>query len=157
VRFRALQHFFNWCADEDELSDSPMVRTRPPVVPEQPVAVLTIAQLKALFATCSGKDFADPRFVSTSPARGDRTVTQISYNRVSSSSVTGWVWPTLRSRSLTRSRIWLALPNVRPGATRPTGAVARGGRQHDLTRPNQPRTIGLCTPPGCGAVEASDL
>ena len=35
-----------------------MVKMRPPVVPEQPVAVLGTAQLKALFATCLGIDFA---------------------------------------------------------------------------------------------------
>src|SRR5262249_10179972 len=53
--------FFAWCVDEDELDESPMVKMRPPVVPEQPVAVLDAAELKALFATCGGKDFADRR------------------------------------------------------------------------------------------------
>jgi integrase/recombinase XerC len=61
VRYRALQQFFAWCVDEGELDESPMVKMRPPVVPEQPVAVLDTAQLKALFATCAGTDFADRR------------------------------------------------------------------------------------------------
>jgi integrase/recombinase XerC len=61
VRYRALQQFFAWCVDEGELDESPMVKMRPPVVPEQPVAVLDAAQLKALFATCSGTSFADRR------------------------------------------------------------------------------------------------
>jgi site-specific recombinase XerD len=64
VRYRALQQFFAWCVDEGELDESPMVKMRPPVVPEQPVAVLDAGQLKALFATCSGTDYADRRDVA---------------------------------------------------------------------------------------------
>jgi len=62
VRFRAVQQFFAWCVDEDEIETSPMTKMRPPMVPEQPVAVLDAAELKALFATCAtGKDFSDRR------------------------------------------------------------------------------------------------
>jgi integrase/recombinase XerC len=64
VRYRALQQFFAWCVDEGELDESPMVKMRPPVVPEQPVAVLDAGQLKALFATCSGTEFGDRRDIA---------------------------------------------------------------------------------------------
>lgn len=60
-RYRALQQFFGWCVDEDEIDESPMARMRPPVVPERPVDVLDATQLRALFATCEGKDFTDRR------------------------------------------------------------------------------------------------
>jgi integrase/recombinase XerC len=62
VRFRSLQQFFGWLADEGELSGaSPMEKMRPPMVPERPVPVLTPDQLRALFANCSGKSFIDRR------------------------------------------------------------------------------------------------
>lgn len=39
-RYRSLQAFFRWLAEEDELRESPMARMRPPKVPERPVPVL---------------------------------------------------------------------------------------------------------------------
>ncbi|MGH9287980.1 MAG: tyrosine-type recombinase/integrase [Acidimicrobiales bacterium] len=62
VRFRALQQFFGWLADEGELvGPNPMEKMRPPMVPERPVPVLTVDQLRALFASMSGKTFKDRR------------------------------------------------------------------------------------------------
>jgi site-specific recombinase XerD len=61
VRYRALQQLFAWLADEDELDVSPMAKMRPPVVPEQPVSVLSLDQQKALIAACDGKAFVDRR------------------------------------------------------------------------------------------------
>ena len=60
-RYRSLQQFFRWLEDEEELDQSPMTKMRPPKVPEQPVPVLSSNQLRALLATCEGKDFADRR------------------------------------------------------------------------------------------------
>lgn len=60
-RYRALQQFFKWLAYEEEIPTDPMARMKPPVVPEQPVAVLSPAELKALLATCAGKRFTDRR------------------------------------------------------------------------------------------------
>jgi site-specific recombinase XerD len=51
-RWRGCQAFFKWAVDEGEISESPMARMRPPRVPEQPVPILTEAQLKAFLATC---------------------------------------------------------------------------------------------------------
>jgi integrase/recombinase XerC len=62
VRFRSLQQFFGWLAEEGELPGlNPMEKMRPPVVPERPVPVLTPDQLRKLFASCSGKSFIDRR------------------------------------------------------------------------------------------------
>ena len=48
VRYASLRQFFKWAEADGELASSPMGRMSPPQVPEQPVAVLTIDQLKAL-------------------------------------------------------------------------------------------------------------
>ena len=40
TRYRSLQQFFNWLDDEGEISGSPMVKMRPPIIPERPVPVL---------------------------------------------------------------------------------------------------------------------
>jgi site-specific recombinase XerD len=62
VRFRSLQQFFGWLAEEGELPGlNPMEKMRPPMVPERPVPVLTPDQLRKLFASCSGKSFIDRR------------------------------------------------------------------------------------------------
>ena len=39
-RYRGLQTFFKWAADEGEIRESPMVRMKPPKVPEQAPAIL---------------------------------------------------------------------------------------------------------------------
>lgn len=61
VRFRALQQLFAWLADEEYIERNPMARMRPPVVPEEPVDVLTLDQQRALVAACKGKGFVDRR------------------------------------------------------------------------------------------------
>jgi site-specific recombinase XerC len=38
-----------------------MAKMRPPIIPEQPVPVLSDAQVRGLLAVCSGKDFRDRR------------------------------------------------------------------------------------------------
>jgi site-specific recombinase XerC len=40
VRSRALQQFFSWLLDEEEIPASPMARLRPPKIPEQLTPVL---------------------------------------------------------------------------------------------------------------------
>src|SRR4051794_20792797 len=46
--FRALQQFFKWLQREEEVERNPMVGAVPPLVPEQPVPVLTVDELRAL-------------------------------------------------------------------------------------------------------------
>src|SRR5690606_17698571 len=78
-KYRSLQQFFRWAQDEGEVRESPMARMRPPMVPEQPVGVLSDADLKALLATCSGgRDFESRRdyaliltFIDTGIRRGE--------------------------------------------------------------------------------------
>jgi len=61
-RYRALQQFFKYLVDEGEIKVSPMVKMRPPIVPEQPPPVLREADLKALLKTCErGQEFEDRR------------------------------------------------------------------------------------------------
>jgi integrase/recombinase XerC len=78
VVFRALQQFFGWLVREEEIDRSPMDRMRAPSVPEQPAAVLTDDQLRAVLATCEGRDLVARRdaaiirlFVDTGCRRGE--------------------------------------------------------------------------------------
>ena len=61
VYYRSLQPFFAWAVSEGEIDASPMERMRPPIVPEQPVAVLTDEQIDALLRACHGTAFEDRR------------------------------------------------------------------------------------------------
>ena len=61
TRYRSLQQLFKWLDDEGEISGSPMAKMRPPIIPEQPVPVLSDGQVRGLLAACSGKDFRDRR------------------------------------------------------------------------------------------------
>ena len=60
-RYRALQAFWKWAVDEGEVTESPMVRMRPPHVPEEPPPVLTEEQLRRLLKTCDGRSFEERR------------------------------------------------------------------------------------------------
>ena len=57
VQFRALQQFFNWAVAEDEMRSSPMAKLRPPIVPEEPPAVLTPEKVARLLRACDGPGF----------------------------------------------------------------------------------------------------
>jgi site-specific recombinase XerD len=57
TRYRRLRVLYAWLAEEDEIAASPMVRMRPPIVPEQPVPVVPEDGLRRLLAACAGKDF----------------------------------------------------------------------------------------------------
>jgi len=59
TRYRSLQQLFRWLDEEGEISGSPMVKMRPPMIPEQPVPVLSDDQVRSLLASCAGKDFRD--------------------------------------------------------------------------------------------------
>ncbi|MCI2421471.1 tyrosine-type recombinase/integrase [Saccharopolyspora sp. K220] len=60
-RYRALQQFFNFLVDEDELESSPMQRMKPPHVPETPVPVVPLETIKDLLKQCDGKDLISRR------------------------------------------------------------------------------------------------
>ena len=61
VRYRAVQQFFRWMVEEGEVSDSPMARMRPPIVPEDPPPVVPDEAIARLLASVSGKDFSARR------------------------------------------------------------------------------------------------
>jgi site-specific recombinase XerD len=61
VRYRALKRFFDWAEGEGEIGESPMLRMRPPKVPEKFPPVLTTEDLQKLIAACKGPSFADLR------------------------------------------------------------------------------------------------
>lgn len=60
-RFRALQQFFKFAVEEEEIDRSPMERMHGPTVPVEPVPVLSNEELRALLAACAGKAFEDKR------------------------------------------------------------------------------------------------
>jgi site-specific recombinase XerD len=53
IRWRSVQRFFNFLAEEELLAQSPMKGMTPPAVPVEPVPVLREEQLKALISTCA--------------------------------------------------------------------------------------------------------
>jgi site-specific recombinase XerD len=63
-RYRSLQQLFNWLEEEGEITGSPMAKMHPPIIPEQPVPVLSDDEIRRLLASCAGKDFRDRRDVA---------------------------------------------------------------------------------------------
>lgn len=61
VRYRSLQQWFGWMVTEDEIDTDPMARMEPPLVPEQPVPVLSDDDLRRLLAACEGRRLVDRR------------------------------------------------------------------------------------------------
>jgi integrase/recombinase XerC len=61
VEFRALQQFWRWAAEEDETEPSPMAKFRPPIVPEEPPAIISDAQIRRLLEARDGRAFAARR------------------------------------------------------------------------------------------------
>ncbi|MEU2348804.1 tyrosine-type recombinase/integrase [Modestobacter sp. NPDC049651] len=59
--YRSLQQLFRWLEEDGEIARSPMARMRPPAVPEQPVDILTDAELAALLDACKGNTFENRR------------------------------------------------------------------------------------------------
>lgn len=60
-RYRALQVFFKWLLEEGEIAESPMAKTKPPIVPEEPPPVLDMEAQRRLLKTCDGKVYEDRR------------------------------------------------------------------------------------------------
>jgi site-specific recombinase XerD len=61
TRYQDLQQFWKWCVAEEEIAISPMAKMTAPLLPEVPVPVLDDDALRALLATCAGRDFDDVR------------------------------------------------------------------------------------------------
>src|SRR6266542_2053472 len=52
MHYRGLRQWFNWLREEGEITESPMIHMKPPILPEKPVPVLEVASLKKLLADC---------------------------------------------------------------------------------------------------------
>jgi site-specific recombinase XerD len=61
LRYRSLKVFFNWLVDEEEIDRSPMAKLKAPTVPEQPVPVLRVDEVRAMLDIAKGKAFIDRR------------------------------------------------------------------------------------------------
>jgi site-specific recombinase XerD len=61
LTYRALQQWFAWLVEEDELDTDPTSRMTAPIVPDKPVQVLTDDQLRDLLAKCEGRRLVDRR------------------------------------------------------------------------------------------------
>ena len=59
--YRNLQQLWGWLLDDGEIVRSPVERMRPPSVPEQPVPLISEADLVALLAACKGNTFENRR------------------------------------------------------------------------------------------------
>lgn len=60
-RWRGLQRFMNWYAGKDDAFRSPMAKLHPPRLPKLMPRVLTMDDLRAVLATCTGASFEDRR------------------------------------------------------------------------------------------------
>lgn len=61
VRYRALRQFWKWATREGEVEHDPMANISPPIVPEQPVPVLTLDEIRSLLKACDGASFDERR------------------------------------------------------------------------------------------------
>ncbi|MBM4436573.1 MAG: phage integrase N-terminal SAM-like domain-containing protein [Actinobacteria bacterium] len=59
IRYRSLQQFWRWCAEDGEVDRSLTERMSPPKVPEDPPAVITDVELRRLLGACCRR--APPR------------------------------------------------------------------------------------------------
>lgn len=57
VRYRAVQQWFRWAVEEGEITESPMARMKPPIVPEGSPPIPSRDDLSRLLATTAGRDF----------------------------------------------------------------------------------------------------
>ena len=60
-KYRSIQQFFKWLAEEGEIMESPMRNMKPPHVPEVPVPLLSEKELRAVIKSCEGRSFEDRR------------------------------------------------------------------------------------------------
>jgi site-specific recombinase XerD len=61
TRYRCLQQFYAWAVRDKLIDTSPMATMRPPTVPETPVPVVPVEDLRKLLKACEGRDFLDLR------------------------------------------------------------------------------------------------
>lgn len=57
TRYRCLQQLYAWAVRDQLIETSPMATMRPPEVPETPVPVVGLDDLRTLLRACEGRDF----------------------------------------------------------------------------------------------------
>jgi len=127
-QFRALQQFFRWLADEEQIPD-PMSGLRAPKVTDKLVPVFTSEELSNLAKACQGRSFAQRRDVATS-----RCLPQQVSGRRS--------WP---GSATTRTTLAAAMSICGPGRSRCAARAASRESFGSATRQPGP-WIGIC---GC--------
>ena len=63
TRFRGLQQCYRWAVEEEIIVTSPMARMHPPAIPEVPVPVVSMddLRLRLLLKVCEGRSFTERR------------------------------------------------------------------------------------------------
>ncbi len=61
IEFRALQQFWRWAAEEDEIDRSPMEKMKAPRVPDKPVPLVANADFLKILKTTTGREIVDRR------------------------------------------------------------------------------------------------
>jgi site-specific recombinase XerD len=61
VRYRSLQQLYAWAVRDGLRDDNPMATMRPPTIPEKPVPVVSVEELRRLLKACEGRDFLELR------------------------------------------------------------------------------------------------
>jgi site-specific recombinase XerD len=61
LEYRALQQFFRWAFEEDEIERDPTEKMKAPRVPDSPVPIVPVAEFKRLLREAEGKDFTSRR------------------------------------------------------------------------------------------------
>ncbi|MDQ3772073.1 MAG: tyrosine-type recombinase/integrase [Actinomycetota bacterium] len=60
-QFRSLRRFFGWLVDEGEIESSPLKGMKQPIIPEIPVELVSLDDMKALLKITEGPDFIQRR------------------------------------------------------------------------------------------------
>ena len=71
TRYRALQQFFRWLAEEGESPASPMVGLHAPMIPEAPPPILSDDEIRRLLRVCEGPDLHKRRDAAISRLLAD--------------------------------------------------------------------------------------
>lgn len=61
VRYRSLQQFYGWAVRDGLIDSSPMATMRPPSIPDKPVPVIPLDDLRKLLKACEGREFLELR------------------------------------------------------------------------------------------------
>jgi len=61
VRYRSLQQLYRWAVKDQQIDTSPMAPMETPKVPEKPVPVVSMDELRRLLHACEGREFPELR------------------------------------------------------------------------------------------------